>query len=508
MNHSRPRVTLRSYSREPYASAVAAARSCYAPRVIEPEEVTPAQRDSIGPLTYNAGHHTVYQHAHFEFGIEDISRHFVWNFLHSHPFYNSEQSSQRYVKQRSMAAFTPPIEGEAREVYRRAITAAWDSYFRLIDILKPVAREKLCALYHVRPNASAARSERMDRFSEKRAMEIARYVLPIAAFTSMVHTISGITLFRLLRLRNSGDTPFETSLVVDEMVRCIREIDGDFLTKVGDVPLDRDELPEYPFVPARDPSGAARKRIDVELAGRFSKLVSFDARAEDLLAESTRVVLGDPTVTDDHALALLLDPAFNRYRRETLDLAFHAPILRPLHHVHYTFLKKISHTADSQDQRHRMVPASRPVLLANDSIEPDFITPMLLDSSDAARGEFLDAMEAAWDAKAQLLRSGVSLEFAQYVLPNALALRFYESGTLMYLLHKWTLRTCLNAQEEIFRASMEELEDVRRVHPAIARHIGPFCVLRNGISIPRCPEGDHFCGVPVWLHFPDVKRVI
>ena len=93
-----PVVTLRTAPQAPYDGAIAAARTCYSPRVIGANEVTESQRDSIGVLTFDAGHHTVYQHAHFEFGLENVSRQFVWTFLHSYPFYNSEQSSQRYVK--------------------------------------------------------------------------------------------------------------------------------------------------------------------------------------------------------------------------------------------------------------------------------------------------------------------------------------------------------------------------------------------------------------------------
>ena len=93
-----PVVTLRGASVRPYDAAVAAARTCYSPRVIGVDEVTPRQRESIGPLTFEAGHHTVFQHAHFEFGLENVSRQLVWSFLHSHPFYNSEQSSQRFVR--------------------------------------------------------------------------------------------------------------------------------------------------------------------------------------------------------------------------------------------------------------------------------------------------------------------------------------------------------------------------------------------------------------------------
>src|SRR5215470_5815232 len=80
---SAPRVTLRNAFAHPFDSAIAAARTCYAPRLITPEEITDKQRLNIGAATFYSGHHTVYQHAHFEFGLENVSRHFVWSFLHA-----------------------------------------------------------------------------------------------------------------------------------------------------------------------------------------------------------------------------------------------------------------------------------------------------------------------------------------------------------------------------------------------------------------------------------------
>jgi thymidylate synthase ThyX len=107
-----------------------------------------------------------------------------------------------------------------------------------------------------------------------------------------------------------------------------------------------------------------------------------------------------------------------------------------------------------------------------------------------------------------LLRLGARPEQALYVLPNALAVRFEESGSLLHLLHKWTMRTCLNAQREIWEASMDEIEQVRAVHPQLVRHIGPPCFVRDQLVRPRCTEGTRFCGVPVWRSFPTVEREI
>ena len=184
-----PRVTLRTAPTTPFDGAIAAARTCYSPRVIDTREITDKQRDSIGALTFDAGHHTVYQHAHFEFGLENISRQFVWAFLHSYPFYNSEQSSQRYVKLKEPRAFVPPICGEARDVYEAAIVKAWDRYAELSALLKDDAFGILKELRYVQPTTNPARLVQIEKDAEKRAIETARYVIPLGAFTSMVHTV-------------------------------------------------------------------------------------------------------------------------------------------------------------------------------------------------------------------------------------------------------------------------------------------------------------------------------
>ncbi len=228
-----PIVTLRTAPATPYDGAIAAARTCYSPRVIGAHEVTESQRDSIGGLTFDAGHHTVYQHAHFEFGLENISRQFVWTFLHSYPFYNSEQSSQRYVKLKEPRAYVPPLSGQARDVFEAAVVRAWDRYAELSALLKDDALAILKELRYVRPTTNPERLKQIEKDAEKRAIETARYVIPIAAFTSMVHTVSGIVLHRLHRMMNTGDAPYETRLVISEMVRLVKEWDPYFFEKVG-----------------------------------------------------------------------------------------------------------------------------------------------------------------------------------------------------------------------------------------------------------------------------------
>ncbi|HET9362415.1 MAG TPA: FAD-dependent thymidylate synthase, partial [Vicinamibacterales bacterium] len=336
----------------------------------------------------------------------------------------------------------------------------------------------------------------------------ARYVIPIGAFTSMVHTVSGIVLHRLHRMMNTGDAPHETCHVISEMVRLVKEWDPNFFEKVGPAPIADEDVQESSFPRPRGGGDCFAAEFDARLNGRWSRLRSAPPEAESIAAESVRSVFGllPSDMDDDEALDRVLNPAKNRYRLDVLNVSYHSPLMRALHHATYVFEKRLSHTADSQDQRHRMVPASRPLMTFADTSKPDYITPRLIAANPKARAVYDESMREAWDAKNRLLELGVPLEHALYVLPNAKALRFVESGSLLALLHKWTLRTCFNAQEEIYLASMDEIEQVRAVHPRIARHIGPPCVIRNGLISPRCTEGSHFCGVPVWRDFPNAVR--
>jgi flavin-dependent thymidylate synthase len=509
-----PKITLRNSFAHPFDSAIAAARTCYADHLIAPEEITDKQRLNIGVATFNSGHHTVFQHATFEFGLENVSRQFVWSFLHAHPFYNSEQQSQRYVRMDRVQAYVPPVDlyfnESAKQIYEQAIARAWEYYRELSAILVSDARDILADIWHVGPNSNPKHIQKIERSAQKRSIEIARYVLPLAAFTTMVHTISGIVLHRLWRMSAASDTPSESRAVIGAMVDEVKKIDPQFFERFGTQPLE--EIPELKSAttPNLSASEAFACEFDAKLSGKTSKLLDYSPNAAQVMADSYRAVVGltESQCSNTEAIDRLLNPARNLYRLETLNVGVHAPMMRALQHANYTFAKKISHTADSQDQRHRMVPGSRPLLTLADTREPDYITPALLAQNSRAKEIYDRAMHDSWSAKNQLLDRGVPPEIALYVLPNAKSIRLVESGSLLHLLHKWTMRTCFNAQEEIYAASMDEVVQLREVHPELSKYIGPPCHLRAGITTPICTEGSHFCGVKVWLDFPNIQRRI
>jgi len=292
------------------------------------------------------------------------------------------------------------------------------------------------------------------------------------------------------------------------MVELVNDADPLFFERVGLESLAPEQLPETRFPRPTGESDRFVAEFDRRLGGRVSRLRDWSPNAEQIIADAIRSTFGltASELNDDEAIDRVMNPARNPYRVDMLNVAYHSPMMRALNHAAYVFEKKLSHTADSQDQRHRMVPASRPLMTFADTTQPDFITPRLIRQNAAAAAVYDKAMQDAWAAKNRLLTLGVPLESALYVLPNAKALRLVESGAFIALQHKWTLRTCFNAQEEIYLASMDEIEQVRDIHPRLAKFLGPPCVLRNHIASPRCTEGTHFCGVPVWNTFPQAVR--
>src|SRR5690242_11926201 len=64
-----PVVELKKTFTTPFHNAVATARTCYSNKgIIEDEQITP-QNYALAQSIYQAGHHTVLGHAHFQFAL-------------------------------------------------------------------------------------------------------------------------------------------------------------------------------------------------------------------------------------------------------------------------------------------------------------------------------------------------------------------------------------------------------------------------------------------------------
>ena len=506
-----PEVKLVGAIKDPYDLAIATARTCYSGKgIITPEEVSRDEksrllRDKIAQSTREAGHLTTRQHAHFVFSLDRVSRSFIWSFLHSHPFYNSEQVSQRYVKVKKGNFIIPKLPPFEKELFEKTLTLQMQSYEKLIELLLPAVTAEYYTIFPSRKK-EAKESDRWMKVIQKKTYEIARYVLPIATQAYLYHTVSSLTLLRYYKMMQTGDTPSEQRAVIGRMVEEVLKIDPEFEKELPTPLMSEEE--EVNMQRAKQ----FTKEFDQRLGEWPSKLLDPNPSSEKTLAQAVRTVLGKTVsqLSDAQAISEVLDSSKNPLLGDTFNVTTLSKVSRALYHAHFTFQKKLSHTADSQDQRHRMTPASRPLLLHHYGGEPDVIYPKLLKEVPEAKKLFNQVTEQGVHTVNQLLSRGVSFEKAHYLLPNAWAVRFEESGDLLNWYHKWKLRTCYDAQEEIFYASVAEVSQVAQLFPEIGRHIKAPCYVRKQASMkPYCPEGDRFCGVPVWnLPIEQYRRLI
>ncbi len=520
MNFSpEPIVKLENCFTHPFDNAVATARTCYSSRVVTSEDVSKDEksrelRDRIAESIYKAGHHTTIQHATFQFILDRVSRQFIWSFLHSHPFYNSEQVSQRYVEVKPENFTIPPLEEKPLQIYLETVRLQMDVYHRLIEVLDEPIRLQYAKIF---PN----RDPELKRWKsglKKRAQEVARYVLPVATHAHLYHTISGLTLHRYHKLVNQFDTPNEQRIVISKMVEAVNVSDPLFFRNIEDSIL-LENTPEYQFFAKHErlSNVASRevflKEFDAALGNRTSKLVDYKVNGQTSMAQAVRTVLGisEAELSEEEAIDLVMNPAKNPYFGESLNLTSLGKLARTMVHPHFTFQKKISHTADSQDQRHRMTPGSRPLLHRHFvPSHPDVIVPVLIASSREATDLYHKTTDQVWKNMAALLNLGVEEEYVMYLLPNAFPIRFIESGDLLNHHHKWTKRLCYTAQEEIWNMCRDEVEQVGQIFPHLGKYLVPPCGIRLMAGTrPYCPEGERFCGVPVWkLSVDQFERVI
>ncbi len=497
------RVKLIAYTSQPYDIAAASARTCYSSKgLLTPEQMSENEKqraiaDRVAQSTLKSGHLTTRQHAHFVFGFSGVSRKLIWQVLHNHPYYNSEQVSQRYVpikNNREWYTLPPELNFDEVHQYHADIFAVYE---RLVCLLEPTVTEIFFGIHRLK----AREKEKYAGDIRKRCMEVARYVMPLSTNAYLYHTISTLTLLRYAAMCERRSDP-EEKLLVLQMLREAVKVDPLLLRELPK-PLPADDTP----LPTPKQIAASNQEFDAALRDKNATLVDWPRNPEGHLSEAYAALTGQRLCAEE-TIHRLLSAQGNSLLGETLYPVSMDESSRLLNQLHFTFRKKLSHTADSQEQRHRTLPGSRPRLEFQLSLQKDYILPRLLKENPAAEALYHETMEKTFTLINNLYAKGIRPGLLTSLLPNAFPVRFFETGDLLNFYHKWKARLCYNAQEEIFYSALDEVNEVRERFPAIGRYIGPPCKVRETLK-PRCPEGDHFCGIKVWQLEPEqYQRII
>jgi len=146
--------------------------------------------------------------------------------------------------------------------------------------------------------------------------------------------------------------------------------------------------------------------------------------------------------------------------------------LSVLEHACFTFsISGISRSCSHQLVRHRMASFSQQSHRAVAMTPSDIVVPPSFQQNARSLSAFKKSVNASFKAFSELRKSGIRLEDARYVLPNALTTNLTVTMNARELLHFFSLRMASSAQWEIRELARKMLQEVRKVAPVMFEHI-------------------------------------
>jgi len=431
---------------KPTDIAVASARSCYVGKgIVDIENVKNwDKKNSLLDSIFKAGHHTTLQHYHFTIKIEGMSRHLIWRLLHSHMFYNSEQVSQRYAKMKIENFYIPENKGNEWSEYYNKMFNYYESF---CELLEPIMKQKLPKF--------------QKHIANKKAQEMARYILPVGMKAHLYHTINVITALRYISVapylpEAQTEAKQFITLLEKEMIK-----------------IDKDLIPLIEFAKTQK---AVFPKIDITKYRTNQNVNVFDVVNYNFeMNENYGGILRNSNLFFDESLL----GGFNSYI-------------------------KLSLSADAQNQRHRRSPAIRPSL--EDIYQKDFYIPPIIKEN--CLDEYLEAIEYSYNFF-ETQKEKLGFNEAVYSLTNAHNIEIIQKDDFNEFTHKAQMRLCYNAQQEIFDIIYSQISQLKQKGVNIDNFLPPCSVRYKQNIKPFCPEGERFCGVKVWkLNFDEYKREI
>lgn len=475
--------------------AISSAIQCYSPELAVMKSRTSKPELKIGRDTLDAGHLTTRQHHRYTWRLSGVSRETVHSILHAFPHYNTEQQSQRYVEAREASLLIPKdLPADQHNWYSETARFSFESYKKLIELLRI---ELIDRIHRSWPKSALKNDETINKKVSKLSQEIARYVLPIGQTTNMFYSLDVMTLMRLFASTNMCHFTDEAKYLVASMIKAVGQIDP---TLIEDLPIPVD-------YPRREPNYEANKlaqaNFDIHLGNWEMARVLTESRE---LTRDLNASLGFFEDSEESKLARqrLLSPESRPNLASPLRHDWHDTQGSLLNTVAIQTMFRLSHTADSQRQRHRTTNTG--VIAIDDQYtgDPDYHTPMVINQTPQIKGTYDNIMEIIYDKVQQGLNIGVPRDWAMLMLPNAQRLRMVEVGNLLGIQHRSAQRLCHLAQEEISMAVWEQTEQIQELLGFRSHSFGPPCTVRFHAGIrPPCPEGDRFCMIPVWKQDPE-----
>ncbi len=406
-------------------------------------------RQSNQTIVFGMGHHSIAEHAVFNFDIIGVSRLAVEAIEH-HRLASFTERSQRYVRLGEEVVVPAEIQGsEFLGDYLNIIRVQNSAYQRLFEMLK----EHFAAS---RPELQSDPAK-----IENLAKEDARYITSLATQTQLGMTLNARTLELMVR-RMAASELAEVRALGEELYREAEAVAPSLLIFTGATDYEKNTYP--------------RLR---EFATQFMTR-PFPRRPRNLIAMSASdVVLVDYTQNaDNKLLATLMHSSsrasyaecLSRSEKQTLarkkeifklacqDLQAYDAVLREFEHLYLTFELVISAACFAQLKRHRLT------TITAQPYDPDlgWTIPVSIAELKEHKSfkEVLSQTEEVYDKIAT-----VNPAAAQYVLTNSHQRRVLITLNARELYHMSRLRQDPSAQWDIRDVVTRMVEQARNVMP-------------------------------------------
>lgn len=414
-------------------------------RALARAEVERARRSNQN-IIFKMGHHSVAEHAVFNFDILAVSRLAIEE-IEKFRLCSFTEKSQRYIKLGDDFVIPEEIgQNGGRELFLETIRAQNRLYHGLYDRLKPYFFEKY---------AEAARNPKNHAVLDGWAKEDARYAVSLATEGQLGLTINGRNLEHLIRRLASGNTA-ELRDLGARMCRLAQEVAPSIILFTGASDFDSLTYPRIEksakaalpslFMSRHPASGRRAGRKPPRI--RSVRLAAFTPDGDDrLLAALAHKV---SSASFDQCLSRVRKLPPSRKRELALEafrsMEFYDFPPREFEHVDVTFDLVVSASCFAQLKRHRMA------TLTCQQYDPALgVTVPPSVEAVGAHGEFVDIMERTNEAHAAL--RGAAGCAADYVLTNAHRRRVLLKLNIRELYHVSRLREDGTAQWDIRRTA-------------------------------------------------------
>lgn len=436
-------VKLKAYTNaDPIELASFAAKYCYQ---AQPPEF--GDTLDVENTLFRTSHHTTLEHFYFTFEINGISVGDVTFGLHlASPFYNSDQRSGRFCAEmfskpdfngigKYIGDFWPEVEShdDVLDYFKRSVGIYNANIAKATEITSKFLKEE-------RPFAS---EQWIQRNAPKIAQEQLRVFMPVIFPTGLFYTIDLIALVSMHRTAFSPVMKY----VVGRMVEVVLKV-----------------YPELTFMFPEEP-GAGADQLKLNRYFSCKAFYKPEFKLVGMMPMPSNAFMIVPEVKDMHPVDTMhFHPKFMNNNLLTMDSVV-----------------EISLATMGQDQRHRTIRRSLPVLTGNFYVPP-VVRELGLDSE-------MQGMTEHWDV---LCACGNLPETLRYVLaPYGAMVRYGKSGSVNAIAHEQAKRTCFNAQEEIYHLSRSQRKDIEVVksNSDLLKFFQPPCY-KTG----QCGECKRYCG--------------